>query len=51
MYKKRAKIVLTILNAVRSLFPETNGFIDSTLTEECEKERTTVDEVINLLLV
>ena len=32
-------------------FPETNEFIDSTLTEECEKERITVDEVINLLQV
>ena len=51
MDKKRVKIVLAVLNAVRSTFPETNEFIDSTLTEECEKERTTVDEVINLLLV
>ena len=36
----------TILNAVRSTFPETNEFIDSTLKEECEKERMTADEVI-----
>ena len=36
----------TILNAVRSTFPETNEFIDSTLKEECEKEKMTVDEVI-----
>ena len=27
-------------------FPETNEFIDSTLKEECEKERITADEVI-----
>ena len=44
--KKRLKIALAVLNAVRSTFPETNEFIDSTLKEECEKERMTVDEVI-----
>ena len=49
MDKKRAKIVLAVLNTVTNKFPETNEFIDSTLTEECEKERITVDEVINLL--
>ena len=48
MDKKRAKIVLAVLNTVTNKFPETNEFIDSTLTEECEKERITVDEVINL---
>ena len=41
--KKKKK---TILNAVRSTFPEINEFIDSTLKEECEKEKMTVDEVI-----
>ena len=46
MDKKRVKIVLAVLNAVRSTFPETNEFIDSTLKEECVKERMTVDEVI-----
>ena len=45
MDKKRVKIVLAVLNAVRSTFPETNEFIDSTLKEECEKGMT-VDEVI-----
>ena len=42
---------MLILGAVRSRFPETNEFTDSTLTEECEKERITVDEIINLLQV
>ena len=37
MDKKRLKIALAVLDVVRSLFPETNEFIDSTL-EECEKE-------------
>ena len=46
MDKKRVKIVSAVLNAVRSTFPETNKFIDSTLKEECEKEGMTVDEVI-----
>ena len=45
MDKKRLKIALSVLNAVRNRFPETNEFI------ECEKERITSDEVINLLQV
>ena len=51
MDKKRLKLPLAVLNAVRSTFPETNEFIDSALKEECEKERITEDEVINLLQV
>ena len=51
MDKKRAKIVLVVSNAVRNKFPETNKFIDSTLTEEFENERITVDEVINLFTI
>ena len=35
-----------MFDAVRNRFPETNKFIDSTLKEECEKERITADEVI-----
>ena len=49
--KKRLQIALSVLDAVRNRFPETNEFIDSTLKEECEKERITSDEVINLLQV
>ena len=44
--QKRLKIALSVLDAVRNRFPETNEFIDSTLKEECEKERITADEVI-----
>ena len=44
--KKRLKIALAVLNAARSTFPETNEIIDSSLKEECEKERMTADEVI-----
>ena len=50
MDKKRLKIALAVLNAVRSKFSETNEFIDSTLKEECEREKITADEVIFLLL-
>ena len=50
MDKKRLKIALAVLDAVISTFPETNEFIDSTLKEECEKEKMTADEAIFLLL-
>ena len=46
MNKKRLKIALSLLHAVRNRFPETNAFIDSTLKAECEKEGITADEVI-----
>ena len=46
MDRKQLKIALSILDAVGNRFPETNEFIDSTLKEECEKERITEDEVI-----
>ena len=50
MNKKRLKVALDVLNAVRSTFPEANEFIDRTVKGECEKERMTADEVIFLLL-
>ena len=43
MDKKRLKIALSVLDAARNTFPETNEFIDNTLKEECEKERITAD--------
>ena len=48
MDRKWLKVALSVLDAVRNRyrFPETNEFIDSTLKEECEKERVTEDEVI-----
>ena len=51
MDKKWLKIALSVLYPVRNRFSETNEFIDIALTEECEKERLTVDEVIHLLQV
>ena len=46
MDKKRFKIALAVLDAVRNKFAETQQFIDNTLEKECEKERMTADEVI-----
>ena len=46
MDKKRLKIALAVLDAVKKRSPETNEFIDSTLKEECEKEKISADEVI-----
>ena len=48
MDKKWLRVALSVLDAVRNKFrfPETNEFIDSTLKEECENERTTADEVL-----
>ena len=50
MAKKRLKIALVVLDAIESRFSETQEFIDSTLKDECEKEKMTVDKVIFLLL-
>ena len=50
MDKKRLKIALAVLDAVKSRFPETQEFIENTLRKECEKEKMTADEVIFLLL-
>ena len=46
MDKEILKITVAVLDAVRGRFPETQEFIDSTLKEECEKEKMTVDKVI-----
>ena len=44
--KKRLKIALAVLDAVRNKFLDTQEFIDSTLEKEFEKERMSADEVI-----
>ena len=45
MDKKRLKVALVVLDAVKSRFSETQEFIENTLREECEREKTTADEV------
>ena len=44
MDKKRLKTALAVLDSVRGRFCETQKFIDSTLKEECGKEKITADE-------
>ena len=46
MDRKRLKIALPVLDAVRNRLPKTQESIDSTLKEECEKQGMTADEVI-----
>ena len=46
MDKKRLKVALVVLDAVKSIFLETQEFIEHTLREECEREKITADEVI-----
>ena len=46
MDKKRLKVALVVLNAIKSRFPDTREFNADTLKEECEEEKITADEVI-----
>ena len=46
MDKKRLRVALTILDAVKTKYPETKQFIDNTMEEECQKEKISADEVI-----
>ena len=48
MNKKRQKIALAVLDAIKSRIPETQELFDITLKEECEIEWMTSDEVIFL---
>ena len=38
MDKKRLKVALVVLDAVKSIFLETQEFIENTSQEECERE-------------
>ena len=46
MNKKRLKIALPVLDAVKSRFLETQAFFENALREECKREKITADEVI-----
>ena len=48
MDKKRLRLALRILEAVKTKFPETKQFIDNTMEDECQKEKISADEVIFL---
>ena len=46
MDKKRLRVALTVLEAVKIKYPETKQFIYNTMEEECQKVKISADEVI-----
>ena len=46
MDKKRLRVALAVLDAVKTKLPETRQFIDNTMEDECQKEKISADEVI-----
>ena len=46
MDKKRIRVALTVLEAVKNEYPETKKFIENLMDEECQKEKISADEVI-----
>ena len=48
MDKKRLKVALKVLGAVKEHFPDTKNFIEDLTDEQCQKEKISVEEVIFL---
>ena len=48
MDKKRLRVALTVLEAVKTKYPETKQFIDNTMEKECQRGKISADEVIFL---
>ena len=48
MDKKKLKISLKLLEAVKERFPGTKIFIDNVMEEQCQEEKISVEEVIFL---
>ena len=46
MDKKRLRVALTVLEAVKTEYSETKKFIENLMDEECQKENISADEVI-----
>ena len=46
MGKRRLRVALKVLDAVRNQFPDTKQFIEDLIDEECQKEKISVDEVV-----
>ena len=46
MNRKRPRISLKVLEAVKEHFPDTKNFIDNMLEEQCQEEKISVEEVI-----
>ena len=48
MDKKRLRVVLTVLEAVKTKFPENKQFIDNAMEDQCQKKKTFADKAIFL---
>ena len=48
MNKKKTRISLKVLEAVKERLPDTKNFIDDMMEEQCQKEKISVEEVIFL---
>ena len=48
MDKKRLRISLKVLEAMKESFPDTKNFIDDMMKEQCQKEKISVEKVIFL---
>ena len=48
MDKKKLRIILKVLEAVKENFPDAKNFIDDMMEEQCQKENISVEEVIFL---
>ena len=46
MDKRRLRVALKVLRAVKEQFPDTKQFIEDLIDEECQKEKISADEVI-----
>ena len=46
MDKKKLRISLKVLVAVKERFPDTKNFIDNIMEEQCQEEKISVEEVI-----
>ena len=48
MDKKKLRISLKVLEAMKENFPDTKNFIDNMMEEQCQEEKISVEEVIFL---
>ena len=48
MDKRQMRVVLKILDAVKTQFPDTKQFIEDSIDQHCLKENISADEVIFL---
>ena len=48
MDKRRLRVTLKVLGAVKEHFPDNKNFIEDLTDEQCQKEKISVEEVIFL---